>query len=101
MAKPSLFRNLVVAKPIEVVDMCQKFADDEHEDKENLSIGGYLDESGHTYCFKVVKEVEQKLLQGMKKLGFLLCFFRKFWVFACFYKGICGIFYLLKENKEH
>ena len=37
----SLFCEVKAGEPIEVVEVCKKFAEDQNEAKENLSIGGY------------------------------------------------------------
>ncbi len=52
-----------MAEPIEVVEMCRRFAEDAHPDKENLSIGGYADETGKTHLFSVVRQVEAQLAE--------------------------------------
>ena len=61
----SLFSTLSTAAKIEVVEVCKKFVDDPSPvgAKHNLSIGGYLNEKGGTHLFKVVKKVEEQLLQ--------------------------------------
>ena len=59
-----MFSSLAPASKIEVVEVCKKFVEDSAApaDKHNLSIGGYLNETGGTHLFKVVKKVEEEML---------------------------------------
>eukprot|EP00095_Tigriopus_kingsejongensis_P010551 snap_masked-scaffold349_size200065-processed-gene-1.12 protein:Tk10551 transcript:snap_masked-scaffold349_size200065-processed-gene-1.12-mRNA-1 annotation:"aspartate cytoplasmic" len=62
----SAFDSLRPGEPIEVVEMTDRFAQDPHPDKINLSVGGYRNEDGEIHCFKAVREVELDMAQDPK-----------------------------------
>ncbi len=63
----SLFSGLKAGEPIEVVEVSKRFVDDASNTKENLSVGGYLNEHGRIHLMNVVKRAEEDILKDPSK----------------------------------
>lgn len=59
-----LFSHVQMAPPDPILGTAIAFKNDPSKDKVNLGIGAYRDEEGKPYVFKIVKEVEEKIVKG-------------------------------------
>ena len=64
----SLFSGLKPGAPIEVVEVCKRFVDDPSAVKENLSVGGYMNDEGRIHLMKVVKKAEEDIQNDPSEL---------------------------------
>jgi len=55
------FQNVEVAPPIEVFSLVQKFREDPHPTKVNLSVGAYRTDDGQPWVLPVVRDVEREM----------------------------------------
>ena len=60
----NLFSHVPLAPPDPILGTAIAFKNDTNKDKVNLGIGAYRDGEGKPYVFKVVKEVEEKIVKG-------------------------------------
>lgn len=60
----NLFSHVPMAPPDPILGTAIAFKNDSNKDKVNLGIGAYRDQEGKPYVFKVVKEVEQKVVSA-------------------------------------
>ena len=57
-----IFQNVKMAPPDPIVGINQVFNADSDSRKVNLGVGAYRDDNGKPYVFKVVRKVEQEIV---------------------------------------
>lgn len=60
----NLFSHVPMAPPDPILGTAIAFKNDSSKDKVNLGIGAYRDSDGKPYVFKVVREVEEKIVKA-------------------------------------
>ncbi len=66
-----MFESLPLAPPDSILGLAEVFQKDPRNDKVNLTVGVYKDESGQTPILHSIKQAETRLLQDEKSKGYL------------------------------
>jgi hypothetical protein len=63
VSSQSIFSGLPAGKAAEVIEVGRMFAEDKSAAKENLSIGGYMNDNGKIHLMKAVKKAEKEIIK--------------------------------------
>jgi aspartate aminotransferase len=70
----NIFAKVPMAPPDPIIGVNQAFLSDPDSRKVNLGVGAYRDDNNKPYIFKVVKKVEQQIINdpALNKVRFLI-----------------------------